>query len=470
MEKKNYTVAIDLGSNNVVVIVGSRAENGRVHIDDVAVREVEGVVKGEIKNIEQVAKSIKEAVAEIEERLGIRIAEAVTGISGQHIKCARNSCYIYVGRDGEIREDDVQKLRDNMRNVQAPTGETILDFIPLSYLVDDREEVTHPVGMFGQKLEATFNFIIGEENTISRMPKALAKLDIRQSKLMINPLVTAEAVVLPDERDMGVAVVDMGAGTTDVCIYHDNVARHIGIIPIGADAINKDIRAYGILERYVEDLKVKYGSANPETASQDKLIKVPGRTPREPKEISFYNLSTIIEARLKDIFDYVAEEIRRSGFEGRLDAGLVLTGGCAQLKDIDVMAKAYTGMDVRIAGAELHVDDESAEKAVDTRLSTAIGLLLKAMDAGMTSQVETGRKPVAQAAPRPAAPQRPEPVRQADPRPEPKPVRKPDPLEDDTFGEEDFGEDGTPHEPRENPLKKLWGKLTKQFDVIDDEF
>ena len=137
MEKKNYIVAVDLGSSNVVVMVGAKGENGKVHIVDVAVKEVQGMLRGEIKNIEGVAKSIREAVDELESRLSIRISEAYTGISGQHIKCAKNSYYVYVGRDGEIREEDVQKLNDSMRNVQAPDGEKILHIIPQNYIVND---------------------------------------------------------------------------------------------------------------------------------------------------------------------------------------------------------------------------------------------------------------------------------------------------------------------------------------------
>ncbi len=466
MEKKNYTAAIDLGSSNVVVMVGSRDDEGKLVIDEVAVRPVEGVVRGEIKNIEQVAKSIREAVDEVEANLGIKISEVLTGISGQHIKCAKDSYYVYVGRDGEIREDDVQKLRDNMRNVQAPDGERILDVIPQYYTIDDEESVSDPVGMFGQKLEGIFNFTIAESNAISRLEKALGKVELKLSQLYINPLVAADAVVLPDERELGVAVLDMGAGTTDICIYHDKIARHVGVVPLGSDMINKDIRAYGILERYIEDLKTKYGSALSDHASQDKLIKVPGRTPREPKEISFYNLATIIEARIQDMLDYALAEIKRSGYEGRLAAGLVLTGGCAQMKDIDLLVKAYTGLDVRVASPDVHVAEESRDAAADTRLATAVGLLLKGMQSGKTGKVETARRiqtpapAPATAAPQAAAPQPQRPVRPA-PAPE-------EPVFDKPFDEDGEEDDEKPRKKRANPFSKLINSLTRQFDVIDD--
>ena len=449
MEKKNYIVAIDLGSSNVVAMAGSRGEEGKVHINDVAVKEVEGMMRGEIRNIESVAQSIKEAVAELEERLGIRISEAYTGISGQHIKCAKHSYYVFVGRDGEINREDVEKLNESMRNVHAPEGEKILHIIPQNYLIDSKEEVANPVGMFGRKLEATFNFVLGENVSVSRLEKALMKVGIRQVQMYINPLVSAEAVVLPDEQELGVAVIDIGAGTTDVTIYYDKIVRHVGVVPLGADAINKDIRSYGILERYVEDLKVKYGCAVAENVSAEKVIKVPGRTPREPKEISFRTLAAIIEARLQDIFDYVMEEIRLAGYENRLGAGIVLTGGCAQLHDIDQMVKNYTGLDVRIASPEMSVDEESVELADDARFSAAVGILKKGLENNKGSNVEPMRRiPTSGAGQAVAAPG----------------LKGNQPAKDFTDDEPEPEE-----KKRKNPFSKLFRGITEIFDGVVDE-
>ncbi len=462
MEKKNYIVAVDLGSSNVVVMVGAKGEDGKVHIVDVAVKEVQGMLRGEIKNIEGVAKSIREAVDELENRLSIRISEAYTGISGQHIKCAKNSYYVYVGRDGEIREEDVQKLNDSMRNVQAPEGEKILHIIPQNYIVNDEEEVADPVGMFGQKLEATFNFVIGDSSAVSRLEKALMKVGIRQTQMFLNPLVSAEAVVLPDEKELGVAVVDIGAGTTDICIYHDKIARHVSVVPLGADIINKDIRSYGILERYVEDLKVKYGSALSEQASADKIIKVPGRTPRDPKEISFKNLAAIIEARMQDIMDYVMMEIKQAGYENKLAAGLVLTGGGSQLRDLDQMVKNYTGLDVRIAVPDVNVDEESMEMAADSRLSTAVGILMKGLENGRTGGVESIRRISTASAAGEARPAT-NPVRSG--------VQVP-PVAAEAAPEKEVApeaeEKGKKKKEKRNPFSKLFKNITDMFDVVDD--
>ena len=467
MENKDYMVSIDLGSNNVAVVVGERTDDGKIAIVDSCIREVQGVTRGEIKNIERVAASISKAVQEVEERLGIKIGEAFTGISGQGIKCAKNSYYVFVGKDGEIRDEDVRKLGESMRNVQAPEGEKIIQIIPQNYIVDDEEEVADPVGMFGKKLEATFNFIIAENNAVNRLEKALAKIGVEQTHMFVNALASAEAVVLPDEKELGVAVLDIGGGTTDITIFHDNMVRHAGVIPIGSNSINKDIRAYGILERYVVSLKIKYGSALKEGASTDKLISVPGLTARDPKEISFYNLAAIIEARMLDIIEYVQMEIRNSGYEGRLGAGFVITGGGALLKDLDALIRNTTGQHVRIATPVTEVTDESVEAASDPRLSTAIGLLIKGMELGKRTRVKTVRGEESLQA-NTQTTENPNTINAA--------YARKRAAEDEQFAEEQAGEDTpeangeTDKEKGHKPgfLKKMIGKFTDMFDVIDD--
>lgn len=471
MENKNYIVAIDLGSGNVAVAAGTMGADGKVRVEDVEVRESKGVSRGEVKNVEQAAQSVKEAVAAIEERLGITVSEAVTGISGSHVKCAKHPYYVHVaGKDGEISEEDVKKLNDSMRNVKAPDGYTLLHIIPQLYVVDDDEEVLDPVGMFGKTLGSTFNLIVGENNITSRLTKALQKVDIRQAKLFINSLATAEAVTFPDEKDLGVAVVDIGTGTTDVCIYHDGIVRYLGVIPMGAEAINKDIRSYGIMERYVEELKVKYGCALASMVDSEKLIKVPGRTPSDHKEISFKNLAAIIEARLFDIVDYVKDEIKDSGYEDKLSAGIVLTGGCSLLNAIKPMVEQRTGLEVRIACPDILVDDESKEKIADPRLSTVIGILAQALNGGVSTATAAGaRKQRLAAKPKETVPADTIPERTPEKKKYTEPLDIEDPeVDDDGFFDSDFSK---PKKKRKGLFGTLKDKLEKtfDFDVLDDD-
>ncbi len=384
MERKDYIAAIDLGSSNVAVVVGHLDDDGKLNIVAGTVRKAEGMSRGEIKNIELVASSLKEAIDEVQQN-DIKIDEAFTGISGQHLECMGRSYNVPVeGADGEICQGDVQKLTDNMRNVKASEGKKILLFVPQYYTVNDEERTYRPVGMFGQNLGARFNFVIASNSAVDRLHKAFEKVDIRMAgaKPLINPIMSAEAVLLPDEKETGVAVVDIGGGTTDLCIWYDNVMRHVAVVPVGSDAINEDIKAYGIFHKYAEALKTSHGSAVAEMASPDKLINIKGRL---AKDVSYRNLALVIEARMLDIVKYVMDEIARAGFGDKLPCGIVLTGGGAKLKNIDHLFRMHTGMEVRLAAPTVWVNEASMPKAYDPALSAAIGMLYTSATSGARS-------------------------------------------------------------------------------------
>ena len=378
MEKKSYTVAIDLGSSNVVVAVGSKREDGTLGIEAVVSKPVEGGKAGRSDNIEQAGNAIREAVAEVESTLGVRITEAYAGISGEFVRCARHTDHVFTyDPQNGVNQGDVDALFDRMRNVQAPDDETIMERIPQHYMVDDAEEVRNPVGSFCKRLSSTFNFILCGKTPLQRLDMALRRLGIRMLGVFPNALATPEAVLSSDEKEEGVAVVDIGGGVTDVAVYYRGVPRYVATIPMGASAINRDIRSQSIPEKHVESLKCKYGSAVAELAPEDKLIRVSGRTAREAKDILLFNLATVIEARATDIVEFVQQEIRDSGFGDKLAYGIVLTGGSAQLQHIDELFRRVTGMEVRIGTAEEAVDETSREQVASPAYSTAVGLLLR---------------------------------------------------------------------------------------------
>ena len=378
MEKKNYTVAVDLGCSSVVVAVGEKTPEGLLDVACVVTKPVEGVNAGRIENIELVSRAIREAVSEAEQQLGIRITEAYAGISGDFVRCARHTDHVFVyDPQNGVNQKDVDALFDRMRNVQAPDDETIMERVPQNYMVDDNQEVRNPVGSFGKKLSSTFNFILCLKTPMQRLDMALKRLGIKMLGVMSDALATPEAVLLPDEKEEGVAVVDVGGGVTDVTVYYRNVVRYVASIPMGASAINRDIRTMSVPEKHVESLKQKYGSAVAELAPEDKLIRVNGRTAREAKDILLRNLATVIEARATDIVEFVQQEIRDSGFGDKLAYGIVLTGGSAQLQHIDELFRRVTGMEVRIGTAEEAVDETSREKVASPAYSTAVGLLLR---------------------------------------------------------------------------------------------
>lgn len=461
MENKDYIVAIDLGTNTVSAVMGYRTDDGKFTVVDCASGEVQGMVRSEIKNIEQVVGGIKSVIDALESRNNIKINEVYTGISGQHIRSVKYPYYVFVGRDGEVREEDVNKLHESMSNVQAPEGETIIQIMPQSYFVDG-EETSAPVGAFGNKLEASFNFILGESSPVDRLKRALSRVGLKQAGLFVNAIAAAEAVATEDEKDEGVAVVDIGASMTDVTIFYKNILRHVAIVPVGGNAINKDIRSYGILERHVENLKVKYGSAMRDKVTADKYITTPGLNARVPKEISFQNLAAIIEARMMDVVDFVMEEIKASGYKDRLGAGIILTGGGARLKDLDELFKVHTGMDVRVAEPELGEDSVTAVK--DPTYATAVGILIKGAEKGGPASVERVRQPAHRTI-------SPTPEQQTDGGQKPQRTINDIYKDNDEFDDfpdgDDFEEGG--QRPKKGGLFSKWkDKFNNMFDVIED--
>lgn len=399
MERKNYIVAVDLGSSAVVVAVAAKEDDGTLKLKALVSKPVQGVNAGRIDNIESVGQALAAAVAEAGEAAGIRITEAYAGISGDFVRCARHTDYVYIADpQSGVAQSDVASLFDRMRNVQAPDDETIMERIPQHYLVDGEQEPGDPIGRFGRKLSSTFNFILCQRMPLQRLDMALKRVGVTPVNTIPNSLAVAEAVLTADEKEEGVAVVNVGSGVTDVTVYYRNVVHYAASIPMGASAINHDIRTMGVPERHVEDLKRRYGSAVAERAPEDKLIRVTGRTARDARDILLRNLATVIEARAMDIIDFVKEELKISGCADKLAYGLVLTGGSANLRDLDELFRNCTGLEVRVATPEEALVDEreavpaaqpdaapkQPQPLADPAFSTVVGLLLKGSERSKT--------------------------------------------------------------------------------------
>lgn len=465
MERKNYIVAVDLGSSSVRVAVGEKVDGGLMEIACVVSKPVEGVRAGKIENIELVSQAVCEAFGEVEELLGIHVTEAYAGISGDFVRCARHTDHVFVyDPQNGVSQKDVEALFDRMRNVQAPDDETIMERVPQNYAVDDDREVRNPVGSFGKKLSSTFNFILCQRTPMQRLEMALKRLGIRTLGIIPDALAVPESVLLPDEKEEGVAVVDVGAGVTDVTVYYRNVVRYVASIPMGASAINRDIRTLSVPEKHVESLKRKYGSAVAELASDEKLIRVNGRTAREAKDILLRNLATVIEARATDIAEFVLQEIRDSGYADRLAYGIVLTGGSAALKNLDELFRRVTRMDVRVALPETGITEASKERVADPACATVVGLLLRGAVQGGCAFVET-HVPTPAPSPRPTPTPAPSPRPTPTPAPAPAPSPAPDPDPDEHVEPEES-------EARENTARRRnWGSMIqKAFDKINKSF
>ncbi|NBJ06733.1 cell division protein FtsA [Alistipes sp. Z76] len=381
VDNKSYIVAVDVGSSEVVVAVGSPNEGGVLEILTVVSEPTDGVSAGLVDNSKSVGQALRRARERAEQEARIAITDAYVGISGKFVRCARYTDHVFV-EDVEncISQRDVNALMERMRNVKAADGEVIMDLFPLSYKGDAGTEMRNPVGCYSKQLSSTYNFILCEHMAKDRLRRVFLDAGIKIRGMFANAAVMADSVVSTDDKEEGVAVVDIGGGVTDVAVYYGGALRYIASIPIGGSAVNADIRAYGIPEKQVEKLKKRYGTAVADLTPDD-IIQVRNSS-RSLKSILRLNLAAVIEARMTDIAEYVWNEIRDAGFGKKLSAGIVLTGGGAGLKNIDELFRRVTGQEVRVACAEMGVATESLEKVSSPASTVAVSLLLRGAQTG----------------------------------------------------------------------------------------
>ena len=397
MEKKSYIVAVDVGSSEVVVAVGSMAEGGVINIECVVAEPTEGVTAGLVDNNQIVASALIRAREAAEQQVGVAITDAYVSISGKFVRCARYTDHVFV-EDAEncIAQRDVNALRERMENVKAADGEVIMDFFPINYKSDMGVEMKNPVGSYSKQLSSTYNFILCERSAKDRFRRVFLDAGIKIRGMFASAAVVAESVVNSDEKQEGVAVVDIGSGVTDVAIYYGGVLNYIATIPIGGLAVNNDIRHFNgyIPAKTVENLKKRYGSAVV-SLTPDELIQV-RKGSRAIKPIPRLNLAAVIEARMTDIAEYVWNEIREAGFAKKLSAGIVLTGGVADLKNVADLFNRVTGQETRVACAEIGVATESLEKVSSPNFTLAVSMLLRGAKIGAcpVSVLHTPAQPV----------------------------------------------------------------------------
>jgi cell division protein FtsA len=299
------------------------------------------------------------------------------GIAGQHIKSIQQpGIYTRKELETEISMSDLQALKDDMFKIHVPAGESIIHVIPQEYTVDTEGGIKDPVGMAGVRLQANFHIITGSLPAIKNIYRCVKLSGLEVGELTLEPIASSAAVLSDEEKEAGVALVDIGGGTTDIAIFHDGLIRHTAVIPFGGNILTEDIKTgCSILSRHAEQLKVQYGSALAAETQNAKVV-VPGLNGRTPKEITLGALSGIIEARMKEILELVHFEIMRSGYERKLIGGIVLTGGGAQLKHIKQLVEYITGLDCRIGKPIEHVINYKDESQLPPALSTGVGLVI----------------------------------------------------------------------------------------------
>lgn len=405
MANEQYIVGLDVGTTKIVAMVGRLTEHGKVEILGLGKTESVGVMRGQVANIERTVQSIKVAVEEAEQKTGIPIKIVNVGIAGQHIKSLQhNGIRTRTNSDTEINQKDIDALIEDMYKLAMLPGEEIIHVIPQEYMVDNESGIKEPIGMSGRRLEANFHIITGQIAAINNLVKCVRKAGLEVSDITLEPLASADAVLSNEEKEAGVVLVDIGGGTTDVAIFQDSIIRHTAVIPFGGNVITEDIKeGCTIIKGQAELLKIKFGSALASENQENEIVSIPGLRGREPKEITIKNLSHIIQARMEEIIEHVYYEIKNSGFEKKLIAGIVITGGGAQLKHTTQLVEYITGMDTRIGYPNEHVA-KGAEDVTSPMYATGVGLVLRGFQALKAAAPEEVKQMPIAAEPEPEKP------------------------------------------------------------------
>ena len=384
MENHEYSVGLDIGTTKIVAIVGRRNAHGKIEVLGVGTAKSLGVHKGIVNNISQTIQSIKSAVAQAQSSAEVPIHKVTVGIAGKHIRSLQHSDYIMrENPDQYITDDDIEKLKDQVKQLVMLPGEEIIHVLPQEYKVDSQGEIQEPVGMHGTRLEANFHVVVGQMGSIRNIARCVREAGLVMEALTLEPLASSEAVLTKEEKEAGVAIVDIGGGTTDIAIFKDNIIRHTCVIPYGGGIITEDIKeGCSIIEKHAEKLKVNFGSAVPELEKDSTFVTIPGLHGRPDKEISLKTLAQIINARVEEILEMVNTELKAYGaFEQKkkLIAGIVLTGGGSNLRHLRQLANYTTGFDSRIGFANEYVVNDKSQLLKGPEFATSIGLLMESL-------------------------------------------------------------------------------------------
>jgi len=384
MKETNYSVGLDIGTTKIVAIIGKENEYGKIEILGIGKSKSLGVHRGVVNNITQTIESIQQAVQQAETDSGLKIDTVSVGIAGQHIRSLQHSDYITRANSEEvIGYQDVDNLCNQVYKLVMLPGEEIIHVLPQEFKVDGQAEIKEPIGMYGGRLEANFHVVVGQVSSIKNIVRCIKSAGLNLGEISLEPLASANAVLSQEEKEAGVALIDIGGGTTDLAIFKDGIIRHTAVIPFGGNVITEDIKeGCSIIEKQAELLKIKFGSAWPGENKDNEIVSIPGLRGRDPKEITLKNLSKIIHARVVEIIEQVYVEIKNYGHEEqkkKLIGGIVLTGGGSQLKHLKQLVEYITGMDTRIGYPNEHLAGDSEEEIASPLYATGVGLLMSAV-------------------------------------------------------------------------------------------
>lgn len=376
VQQKNMVVGLDIGTSKIVAIVGEVDSDGNIEVVGLGSHPSRGLKKGVVVNIESTVQSIKRAVEEAELMAGCTIHSVYAGIAGSHIH-SMNSHGIVAVRDREVTATDIERVIDAAQAVAIPQDQRILHVLPQEYVVDNQEGIKEPIGMSGVRLEAKVHLVTGAVNAAQNIERCVQRCGLETDAIILEQLASSYAVLTDDERELGVCLVDIGGGTTDIAIFTEGAIRYTAVIPIAGDQVTNDIAmALRTPTQHAEKIKIKYACALTQLARADETIKVPSVGDRPPRDLSRQALAEVVEPRYDELFTLIQAELRRSGFEDMVAAGIVLTGGTAKMEGVVELAEEIFHMPVRLA--KPYGVSGMTDVINNPIYSTAVGLLLYA--------------------------------------------------------------------------------------------
>ncbi len=386
-DNKSLLVGLDIGTSKIVAIVGEHAPGEPIEVIGIGTHPSKGMKRGVVVDIESTVQSIQRAIEEAELMAGCEIRSVYAGISGSHIR-SLNSQGVVAIRDKEVTEGDVDRVLDAARAVAIPADQRILHVLPQEYVIDEQEGIRHPIGMSGVRLEARVHLVTGAMSAAQNISKCVTRCGLAVDDLILQQIASAQSVLTQDEKDLGVALVDIGAGTTDIAVYTQGAIRHTASLGVAGDQVTNDIAfAFRTPTPYAEDIKVKYACALAQLARAEETIEVTSVGDRPPRRLARQMLAEVVQKRYEEIFEMVQAELRRSGYEELVAAGIVLTGGAARMEGVVELAEEMFHMPVRV-GLPQYVTGLSDVVGNEIH-ATGVGLLLYGARAGGGARVPT---------------------------------------------------------------------------------
>src|SRR5579883_1207124 len=371
---KDLIVGIDIGTSKVVTLVGEMTSDGKLNVIGFGSHPSQGLKRGVVVNIESTVQSIQRSVEDAERMAGCEVYSAYAGIAGSHIRSI-NSHGIVAIRDREVSQSDVDRVIDAAKAIAIPADQKILHVLPQEFLIDNQDSIREPIGMSGVRLEAKVHIVTGAVSAAQNIIKCMQRCGLNTSDIVLEQFASSQSILTEDEKELGVCMLDIGGGTTDIAIFTDGAIRHTAVIPIAGDQVTNDIAiALRTPTRHAEEIKIKYGCALQDLVDSNQNITLPVMGEKGARHISRRALAEIVEARYEELFNLVAAEIRRSGLEDLISAGIVLTGGASNVKGAQELAERIFKIPVRI-GKPNHVTG-LPEIIHNPIYATSVGLLV----------------------------------------------------------------------------------------------